>query len=55
MYMIFAENYAGDIVQAITWTKDKADGIRYMKTLLSERKKTATRIWAERINQTETA
>lgn len=55
MYMIFAENYEGDIVQVITWTKDKTDGIQYMKTRLRERKKIATHIWAERINQTETA
>jgi hypothetical protein len=52
--MIFAENFEGNIVQVLTWTKSKEEGIVYMKTLLQEKKKKALKIWAEEIKQTET-
>lgn len=54
MYMIFAENYEGDIVQVVTWSKDKNEGLEYMKVLLKEQNKNASKIWAEEIKQTET-
>ena len=54
MYMIFAENFEGNIVQVLTWTKSKEEGMVYMKTLLKEKNKKASKIWAEEIKQTET-
>jgi len=54
MYMIFAENYNGDIIRAITWNKGKLEGILHMKLALKESKKTASKIWAEQINKQET-
>jgi hypothetical protein len=55
MYMIFAENYNGDIVHAITWNKGKMEGILHMKLTLKERNKTASKVWAEKIEKPETA
>lgn len=54
MYMIFAENFNGDIVQVVTWTKDKQEGLEYMKVLLKTNRKRASKIWAEEIKKSET-
>lgn len=54
MYMIYAKNHSDEIVQVLSWTKSKEEGINYMNVLLRERKKSASKIWAEKINQPET-
>jgi len=51
MFMIYVENFDGDIIRAVTWNGRKEDGIAKVRFDVAH-KMTVKRIWAEPLKVT---